>query len=295
MDEVSIIINVNTKEQIHNNGAAGVFIVPPRKANEEFGMLVVFPVCEIQDIGDNRKTTHWPKVRSLAKDIVGVRSDASAHTPGSTGSREKWGLFLCEAEPDIPRELLRAMEAEAHFLNEHRPEVRYKKYKQEDGPEVLAAVNVYDDGVAEQMQKNSDLVKDLKAKFMRECRSLVQRSEIQAAKANLQREDQRLVAEGDMMWARPMEQGNINELHREACKRLGQTRPWCYSPQQLVECPGCGEMIKENILNCSKCGGNLDEGIEKLRTMPPAQRRKAMYPMDEAAAVGAGSTPAKRG
>ena len=69
---------------------------------------MVFPTPEIQDIGDERKTVHWLKASPLAHDIVGIARRIGGQTIGpdqfSAGSKEKWGILLCEAEPDIPKE-----------------------------------------------------------------------------------------------------------------------------------------------------------------------------------------------
>jgi len=275
MSQASIIINVSNQEQSHSNGLSGNWTVPAKKDDEEFSILVVFPTSEIQDIGDGRRVTHWLKALPLAKDIVGLRSDAAAHGHGSSGTKEKWGLLLCEAQPDLSKDLLEAIEQEMNYLNNNPPDVKYKR-----DPETKATVatNVEDVEVRDKKIELSFMVQELRKEFVAECRTLVTRAEIARAKNALMREDQRLVAEGDRMWARPAEQGNINELHRNACTRLGQERPWCYTPLQLVDCPGCGAKIKENIITCPNCAGMLDEGIENLRAMSLKERGAKMYP-----------------
>src|SRR5258707_925903 len=122
MSQAKIVINVSNEEHAHSNGLSGNWIVPANKQNEEFSMLVVYPTPEIQDIGDQRKVVHWLKAAPLAADIVGLRSDAAAHTPGSPGTKEKWGLLLCAAEPDVPKDWLNAREEEMNFLNENPPD-----------------------------------------------------------------------------------------------------------------------------------------------------------------------------
>src|SRR4029077_13564021 len=99
MSQAALIINVSDQEQPHSNGLSGSWLVPAQKPNEEFSLLVVYPTPEIQDIGDQRRTVHWLKAGRRAKDIVGLRSDAAAHSVGSPGTKERWGLLLCEAEP----------------------------------------------------------------------------------------------------------------------------------------------------------------------------------------------------
>jgi hypothetical protein len=273
--QARIIINVSETPQLHSNGLSGTWIVPGRTAGEEYGMLVVYPTPEIQDIGDERRVSHWLKATPLARDIVGLRSDAAGHTHGSPGTKEKWGLVLCEAEPDISRELEKAIEEETIFLTDNVRPVRMVKSKKDNG--AVVAVNE-DIDIREQKQALSDAVRHAREEFEKACRQLVTKKEIMTAKRSLQVEDQRLIAEADQMWARPAEQANINELHRNACRRMGQERPWCYVPTQLSACPGCGENIRENILSCPKCGGWLEEGVEKLRAMDPKQRARIMYP-----------------
>lgn len=286
MSQARIIINVSDDVHAHANGLSGTWIVPGKKANEEFSLLLVYPTPEIQDIGDQRRVVHWLKATPLAMDVVGLRSDAAAHSPGSSGTKEKWGLLLCEAEPDVPRELLKAVEEEIEYLNNNPPDVKMRKDKQSGA---VVAINDEQPGVAERKQELSERVQALRREFEKECRKLVTKAEVVKAKRALSLEDQRLVAEGDAIWAGP-EAGrvNINETHKRACRRLGQERPWCYVPQQLVDCPGCGAKIKEDILSCPHCAGWLDEGIEKLRAMPPKERRVKMYPEREAEPVPSG-------
>lgn len=286
MSQAAIVINVSNFEQAHANGLSGNFIVPAKKAGEKFGMLVIFPTPEIQDIGEQRKVVHWLKAKPIAMDVVGLRSDAAAHGLGVSGTKEKWGILLCEAEPDLPKSLIKALEDEMEFLNNNPPDV---KMRIDQKTKAVVATNVEDVAVREEKIRLSDLVASEKEEFFDYCRRLVTKAEVERANKLLQLEDQRLVAEGDRMWARRAEQQNINELHRNACTRLGQERPWSYIPQQLVDCPGCGAKIKENILSCPQCGGWLDEGIEKLRQMEPKVRVIKMYPNRDAQPVGAGS------
>lgn len=287
MSQAAIIVNVSNQPQLHSNGLSGTWTVPDRKEGEDFAMLVVYPTPEIQDIGSRRTTVHWLKALPLALDIVGMRSDAAAHGIGVSGNKEKWGLLLCEAQPDLPKSLLTALEAEMEFLNQNPPDVKMRK---DNKSGALVAINIEDDETKAIKIKLSRAVADERADFEAECRRLVTRKEVIQAKRNLQVEDQRLVAEGDRMWARPTEQPNINELHRNAAGRLGIEKPWHYSPQQLIACPGCGSMIKENILSCPACAGWLDEGIEELRKLPPKQRSRLMYPTRDSEAPSKGAT-----
>lgn len=285
MSQAKIIINVSAEPQSHANGLSGNFIVPGKKPTEEFGLLVVYPTPEIQDIGDQRRTIHWLKASPLAHDIVGLRSDAAGHTPGSPGTKEKWGLLLCEAEPDVPRALLAAIDTEIEYLNDNLPDVKTRKDKLTGA---AVSVNIEPVEVVEKKIALSATIQTLKREFEADCRKLVQKSEIKRALTNMGREDARMVAEGDAIFAGPEAgRANINENHKRSCIRLGQDRPWCYVPQQLVDCPGCGAKIKENILTCPHCSGWLDEGIEQLRKMPPKERATTMYPERYAEPVGA--------
>jgi hypothetical protein len=290
MLDARIVINVSDTDHAHHNGLSGNYIVPARKDKEEFGLLVVYSAHEIQDVGNQAKTQHWPSSTSVAMDILGVNSDATAHTLGARGGAAKWGIYLCEAAPDIPKELQTAIEEEILFLNENPPEIKQKRDRK---TKMMLATTVDTPEVAAKKQELSDRVAELRAKFNDYCRRLVTKAEVAEAKKNLQVEDQRLIMEGDQYWAgNALAKGNISELHKGACRRLGQTRDWCYVAKQLVDCPGCGAKISENILTCPSCTGWLDEGIEELRKMKPKERAMKMYPERYGEPVGAGGKSA---
>lgn len=282
MSTAAIIINVRDQEYTHSNGLSGTWIVPAKKPSEPFAMLVVYPREEIQDQGDRRGKIEIVEAGVLAKSIMGHGSNS--------GPKEKWGMLICEAQPEIPREFLAALKEEVLFLNKNRPKCEYVK-DSETG--AILIENTYRPGVSDKLEDLSQNVLILRSEFEERCRKLVQKSEIAKAKQNLQMEDQALVAQGDQIWAGP-EPGriNISELHKSACIRLRQERPWSYIPQQLVDCPGCGAGIKENILSCPQCGGFLDEGVEELKAMKPKDRAIKMYPERYAEPVGASGVPA---
>lgn len=285
MSQASIIINVSDQEHSHANGLSGIWTVPAKDKGEDFALLVVYPTPEIQDIGDLRKTVHWLKSAPLAMDIVGLRSDACAHTPGSPGNKEKWGLLLCEAQPDVSKDWLAAREEELNFLNDNPPDTKMRHDKKSGA---TVAINVESPEVTKTKLRLSYAVEHARLKFEGECRKLVTKAEITKAKQSLSREDARLVAEGDTMWAgNAASKENINEIHKRACVRTGQERPWCYVPQQLVDCPGCGAGIKENILSCPHCSGWLDEGIPALMKLTSKERAMKLYPDRYAEPVGA--------
>lgn len=276
MSQCAIIINVSDQPHVHSNGLSGQYTVPAKGEGEDFGLLVVFPAREIQDIGSNRKEVHYPKAHGTALDIMGAGSDSSAHVMGARGGNEKWGLLLCAAEPDMPKELEAAIEEEGTFLDHNPPDVKFK-YDQIN--KLNAAVNIESDSIKAEKIRLSDQLVEIRHKFTVACRKLVKPSEVAQAKKNLQIEDQRLISVADAMYAKGEEsRKNINELHQRACIRMGQERPWCYVPKQLVACPGCGAMITDNILTCPACTGWLEEGIAELRDMKPKERAVKMYP-----------------
>jgi hypothetical protein len=268
MSTAAIVINVRDHEYTHSNGLSGTWVVPAKKANEPCAILIVYPREEIQDQGDRRGKIEVVDAKVLARSIVGHGSNS--------GPKEKWGLLICEAEPEIPRDLISAIRDEANFINKNRAKCEYTK---DSDSGAIVIENTFRPGVAEKLEEFSQNVQVFRSEFEDSCRKLVQKSEIAKAKHNLQMEDQALVAQGDKIWAGP-EPGriNISEIHTSACARLGQERPWAYVPQQLVDCPGCGAKIKENILSCPQCSGWLDEGIEELRAMKPKDRAMKMYP-----------------
>ncbi len=283
MSQARIVINVRDQEYYHCNGLAGMFTVPAKAINEEFSMLVVYGGSEIQDLGDNRHTQNkdWASATDLARSIIGIGSNA--------GSREKWGLLLCDAEPDLPRELEKAISEEIVYLNKHIPANRTQK-DPETGINVM--VNNESEAVSKRKEELSYRVQDLRQEFEKECRKLVTKAEIIRAKRNLLIEDQLLIAQGDQIWAGPEPQRiNINELHKNACIRLGQERPWCYVARAQQPCPGCGGYIPENVITCKLCGAIFDEAMDAYPKMHPKDRARSLYPERYADPVQASGAP----
>jgi hypothetical protein len=70
---------------------------------------------------------------------------------------------------------------------------------------------------------------------------------------------QRLITEGDTMWARGHSFREISDLHRRAAIGLGVEREWAYVPMRMSECPACGEKVKIGVAVCKHCGAILDE------------------------------------
>ena len=69
---------------------------------------------------------------------------------------------------------------------------------------------------------------------------------------------QRLITEGDTMWARGHSFREISDLHRRAAISLGVEREWAYVPMRMNECPACGEKVKPAVAVCKHCGAILD-------------------------------------
>jgi hypothetical protein len=82
--------------------------------------------------------------------------------------------------------------------------------------------------------------------------------ELAAALARRDAYYQRLIAEGDVMWARGHSFREISDLHRRATLELGIEREWAYVPMKMNECPACGEKVKSGVAVCKHCGAILD-------------------------------------
>jgi hypothetical protein len=70
---------------------------------------------------------------------------------------------------------------------------------------------------------------------------------------------QKLITEGDTMWARGHSFREISDLHRRAAIGLGVEREWAYVPMRMNECPACGEKVKIGVAVCKHCSAILDE------------------------------------
>jgi hypothetical protein len=69
---------------------------------------------------------------------------------------------------------------------------------------------------------------------------------------------QRLVTDGDTMWARGHSFREISDLHRRAAISLGAEREWAYVPVRTTDCPACGEKVKPGVAVCRHCRAILD-------------------------------------
>lgn len=270
MSQASIIINVSKKSFLHGNGLTGSFLIRAKEEDEEFAILVVYPTPETQDIGDGKRTTHWVKSHPLAMDIVGQRSEM--------GNLARQGVYLCAAEPDISREFEKARDAEIDFLNENPPETKYRRKKH-----MMLAYNAADtpDVIVAKVELCKAVV-DARERFEESCRKLVKKEEVALARRAMLQEYQRLIAQADVMWASDRFKQDINEVHHHACKELGQERPWCYTPQELVDCPGCTKKMNPDSIICPNCGAQIRREFAEYKKMTRKERFAELYPEREA-------------
>jgi hypothetical protein len=82
--------------------------------------------------------------------------------------------------------------------------------------------------------------------------------ELNAAIARRDAFYQRLVGDGDTMWARGHSFREISDLHRRAAIALGVEREWAYVPMRMNDCPACGEKVKPGVAVCRHCRAILD-------------------------------------
>jgi len=84
-------------------------------------------------------------------------------------------------------------------------------------------------------------------------------AELETARARREGFYQKLITEGDTMWARGHSFREISDLHRRAAIGLGVEREWAYVPMRMNECPACGEKVKVGVAVCRHCSAILDE------------------------------------
>ena len=108
--------------------------------------------------------------------------------------------------------------------------------------------------------------------------------ELETAAARRDSFYQRLVQDGDTLWARGHSFREISDLHRRAAIALGIEREWAYVPMRMMECPACGEKVKSGVAVCRHCHAILNEetaakhGLGSARTQAPtsvSETRKA--------------------
>jgi len=183
--------------------------------------------------------------------------------------------LLCAAEPDLPKSLSKALEAEMEYLNDNRPQSTYVMTKDK----IKVAVNREPENVQREKIRLSSMVLEERQKFHAECRTLVTPAEIKIARGKMISFAKYLLVAGDQLWARgPEEQKNINDAHRWACVVLGQEKPWCYQAVEQFFCPGCGKPCREGVITCGSCGAVFDEEMEAYAVMTNAEKARKLYP-----------------
>lgn len=263
--EAAIVINTGENRYVYPRGILGTYIVPG-KEGRDFGLLVVYSRGELQDIGNGqRKIEEAIPARSIAEDILGFGSER----------KEKFGLLLCAAEPEVPKDLERAIREEKDFLNAHPPDVRMKK-----NPvlKMTEAVNMQDaePGVRDQKIKLSKRVQDERRKFEESCRKLVTKEEIAKSQANRMVECKRLFQEAEHLWARPATRNEVTAVHQQAARELHRQAEWCYDPKEMEDCEACGVAVNKGVAICSHCGAILDDAkARKFHVGPYALKAAA--------------------
>lgn len=82
-----------------------------------------------------------------------------------------------------------------------------------------------------------------------------------------------IVSEADAHYANH-KPDDISDMHRMACRRLKQTRPWLNAGVELESCPACGESVKANIARCPHCTAVLNEDLDR-KYFPEKYKRGA--------------------
>lgn len=237
MSETAIIINVNKKDFVYRRGPLGTYVVPG-KGDGKFGILIVRPMGEVQDIGGNQvrrgEAVHPSK---LCKDILGEKG-------------LKLGLFVCSAEPDEPRSLLKAEAVERDYLEEHPGKVEQTKNQR---LKMMLSETVRSQREIEQMEKNALKVSEENTEFHDHCKKQVKPAEVAKAVENLTAYYQSLCSEGDTLWAVENTRREIGLHHQDAAREMGYEPPWASTPSMKMDCPACGAKIKPDVAICLRC------------------------------------------
>ena len=78
----------------------------------------------------------------------------------------------------------------------------------------------------------------------------------------------------------------INETHRRAAKYLGQKVDWSKPLQKMIDCPGCGEMVKSTAIMHANpsCGyvfrweDAIAAGMKKIEDAPTDVQERLTAP-----------------
>lgn len=101
---------------------------------------------------------------------------------------------------------------------------------------------------------------------------------------------QRLVNDGDTMWARGHSFREISDLHRRAAIALGMEREWAFVPVRMEDCPACGEKVKPGVAVCKHCHAILDEDkAARLGLVSPMAGRETSAIVKRGSATEAGA------
>lgn len=104
--------------------------------------------------------------------------------------------------------------------------------------------------------------------------------ELETARGKLQRYAEVMVADGNR---RNLEGhsdkpgvgiNSIGVMHRKFALYLGQNVPWAQLVQQMIDCPGCGDRVKPNIIQHVACGYVFDEDRFDSRMAKPTTKTK---------------------
>lgn len=82
-----------------------------------------------------------------------------------------------------------------------------------------------------------------------------------------------MIAEADAHYANH-KPDDVSEMHRMACRRRKQSRPWLNAGVEIEFCPACGESVKANIARCPHCTAVLNEELDR-RFFPEKYKKGA--------------------
>lgn len=92
------------------------------------------------------------------------------------------------------------------------------------------------------------------------------RTALEEAKQRFVAYQQNLVFHADQKWMKKPDFAMISDAERRAANYLGIEKDWCYSPEEMTECPACHSRIRPNSFRCSSpsCGAilNVEKCIE---------------------------------
>jgi len=126
--------------------------------------------------------------------------------------------------------------------------------------------------------------------------------EIETAAARRRKHYEALLLRGDGIWERTHDYRQVTDEMRRAALFLGADRDWAYKVVAMVDCPYCGEKIREGVVSCRHCHAILDiekalkGGLitpEQAAAMGSEKPRGDPLGEDEEEPVAAGKSPQK--